>query len=223
MLALRPLRSLFLRLQTLSSSVDSYRIFGRAERRSHASLLCCAVYRPFLPRTWCRGSRQSFRRLRLRLSFAAFPPRVAASDGRRLVAAAGGLLSVSRCGCSTAGSCEPFQEHPSSLPACVTFRLALSAGPDPPVPLTGTVVRISTKLPEGSLTSASVRNLGPVRTGHRSQTDLLFPMETRHRDYCLVLLFSSSSTQDVGSRSVSILSAPLTCGLGLLFQSTTTG
>ena len=34
----------------------------------HASLLCCAVYRPLLPRVRCRGSCQSFRRLRFRLT-----------------------------------------------------------------------------------------------------------------------------------------------------------
>ena len=38
-----------------------------------------------------------------------------------------------------------------------------------------------------------------------------FKGKTRHRNYCLVLLFRSSSMQDVGSRSVSIPSAPLTC------------
>ena len=39
---------------------------------------------------------------------------------------------------------------------------------------------------------------------------------------CCLFLFNPSSTQDVGSRSVSSLGVPFTSGLGLLFLSTTT-
>ena len=35
---------------------------------SYASILCCSVYRPLLPRSRCHGGRQSFRRLRFRLT-----------------------------------------------------------------------------------------------------------------------------------------------------------
>ena len=127
---------------------------------------------------------------------------------------------------NTAVRCETFpgSEYPSSLPACATVR----AGLDPPMLPTGSVIRISTTLPEGSSTSAA-----PVTPGEdgslpselpscntQSPAICCVPMETRHKD-CYLFLFSPSSTQDVGSRSVSNLGVPFTSGLGLLLLSTT--
>ena len=61
---------------------------------------------------------------------------------------------------NTAMRCElfPGSESPCSLPACATVRALLSAGP--PVFPTGSVIRISTTLPEGSSTSAMPVNPG---------------------------------------------------------------
>ena len=71
------------------------------------------------------------------------------------------------------GRCEPFlgSEYPSSLPACATVQLAHQ--PDPPVLPTGLVVRISMTLPQGSLTSASVRTSARYAqvTGARRSTE----------------------------------------------------
>ena len=89
--------------------------------------------------------------------------------------------------------------------------------PDPPVRPTGSVFRISTTLPEGSSTSptpvtpgedGSLQSGLPSRPYRYSESsDLLCSDGNPHKDCCLIL-FSPSSSQDVGSRSVSCLSVP---------------
>ena len=141
-LALWSLRSLFLRLLILSSCVDSSRILWHAGPRSHASLGCCAIYQPFLPRTRCRRSCRSFRRFHLRLTVSNL-----SAESRRVRPGVVQTLSavVSR-----------FRGQNTLLLCLHVRRSGLCCQPDPPVLPTGSVVRISTTLPEGSFTSASV-------------------------------------------------------------------
>ena len=122
----------------------------------------------------------------------------------------------------------PGSEHPSSLPAC---------GGTSTAPIPSTLVGSKTgggRLRVSVTNQSNIRCLqlgrlsGCPRNGRRDNShlrksearpgtyrsaepdDLLAQRENRHRNYCLVLLFSSSSTQDVRSHSISIPSAPLT-------------
>ena len=109
------------------------RIFWRAGRRSHASLLCCAVYRPFLPHARCHGNYQSFRRRHLRLTVSSLSPRESShpTGDALLPPPADDCLCPGVDTPNTVGRYEPFpgSEYPCSLPACATVQLVLSARP----------------------------------------------------------------------------------------------
>ena len=106
------------------------------------------------------------------------------------------------------------------LGLCLDVRLSgLYCQPDPPVLPTGSALRISTPLLEGSSTSASdySRSCRVVRTDTRSPAICCVPVETQHKDCCRIL-FSPWSTRDVGSRSISSLGVAFMFGLGILFR-----
>ena len=215
----------------LSSSVDSYRNFGRDERRSHVSLFCCAISSMrTLPWNTPEFSSSSSSIVRLqplhRESLrppgdTLLPPPADVS----LFPTAKYTNVVDRC------NLFPGSNHPSSLPAC---------GGTSTAPIPSTLVDSKPEVDDSVFPSHISWTLRCLRLGRlsgctrhcrrdhlhllKSETrpgtyrsaepdDLLVQRENRHRHYCLVLLFSSSSTQDVGSRSVSIPSAPLTWGL----------
>ena len=69
---------------------------------------------------------------------------------------------------NTVGRCEPFWGQNTLLLCLHVRRSGLCCQPDPPVLPTRSVVRISTTLPEGSLTSASV-----IASDHSVRTTLL--------------------------------------------------
>ena len=59
--------------------------------------------------------------------------------------------------------------------------------------------------------------VGAAELSVQSPAICCVPMETRHND-CCPILFNPSSTQDVGSRSVSSLGVPFMFRLGILFH-----
>ena len=82
------------------------------------------------------------------------------------------------------------------LGLCLDVRLSgLYCRPDPPVLPTGSALRISTPLLEGSSTSASdySRSCRVVHTDTRNPAICCVPVETRHKDCCRIL-FSHWST-----------------------------
>ena len=139
----------------------------------------------------------------------------------------------------TVGRCEPFpgSEYPSSLPACATVWLVLSAGPSGASDWVGCQDLYYTA---GGITYLCIGHClvrpfrsddSPIRRIRRNETSYTQVIGVRRSAVLrwkpgiritALFLFSPSSTQDVGSHSVSILRVPLTCGLGLLFQSTAT-
>ena len=128
---------------------------------------------------------------------------------------------------------EPFpgSEYPSSLPACATVQAVLSARPSGAPDWVGFqdlygTARGIIDYCEGPIFVRPLRRHDfPIRGTKRDDTSspaiCCVLMETRHKGCCL-FLFSPSSMQDVGSRSISSLGVPFTSGLGLLFLSTTT-
>ena len=107
------------------------------------------------------------------------------------------------------------------LGLCLDVRLfGLYCRPDPPVLPTGSALRISTLLLEGSSTSATP--VAPGGGGGRVITvgtaELSIQILGVRRSAVCRILFSPWSAQDVGSRSVSSLGVPFMFGFGILFR-----